>query len=337
MIFLPIAGLAGLNLLMLFSLVKNLFWRQFIFWVLGIGLFFLVRKIVPKNFFQHHQKIYWMVLAFLFLPILIGNIVRGSSRWIGVGDFGLQPSEIAKPFLIGSFAYLLSRTEIENFSKLVKILLLAFLPTAVIMLQPDLGSAGVLFLSLLLLIFLKKPQINWWLYLTLSVGVLFLVGHSWIIKPYQQERIITFLNPEADPLGKGYNAIQAQIAISSGGFWGKGFSQGGQTQLKFLPEKHTDFILASLGEELGLWGLALTIILYFCFFWLMLKKVGESEKKFDYYLRLGLFFQIFFQSSINIAMNLQLFPVVGLPLPFLSYGGSSLLTTLLSLGFFCYN
>jgi rod shape determining protein RodA len=203
-----------------------------------------------------------------------------------------------------------------------------------VLIQPDLGSAVAICATLLFILFLAKPDWRWWLPIGLSITLFFIIGWSRILQPYQIDRLNSFLDPYQDPLGKGYNLIQAKLAIGAGGLLGRGFGLGRQTQLAFLPEKHTDFVFAAIAEELGFIGVFFTLALYFWLFWAMLKKIKATTDPSTYFFRIGLFSLLLIQTTVNIGMNLQLLPVVGIPLPFLSYGGSSLLSSLFALGLF---
>jgi len=329
-----VIGLSALNLLMLWGLDKTFFWRQLLFWIIGIPVFLLARSIGTKNLFSLSKKVYFFILAFLALPLFLGVVIRGSARWIGIAGFSLQPSELVKPFLIGVLSWQLAKGEIKKFSHFLLLVFLIIIPCFFILTQPDLGSAGLVFITLISLLFISNQKRSWWLPLIFISIILLIIGWSRIFQPYQIDRINSFLNPQSDPLGKSYNIIQSKLAIGSGGLFGRGFGQGRQTQLSFLPEKHTDFIFSAIGEELGFLGILFTLGFYFWLFWWMLKKISLTKDRFDFYLKIGIFIQLFLQTIINIAVNLQLFPAVGIPLPLVSYGGSSLLSTILSLGLF---
>lgn len=326
-----VLGLMLINLLMIRGLDSSLFWKQLIFWLIGGAVFFGIKKIGIDNIFKWNKQIYIGSIIFLLLPLIFGQMVRGSTRWINIAGFSFQPSELIKPILIGWFSYYLSKEGIGNLTEFIIDLGLISLPCGLILLQPDLGSAGLIFATLVLLLILKKPNLKWW---GPVVGLsLIFVFFTWnrILQPYQLDRITGFVNPALDPLGRGYNQIQAKIAIGAGGLFGKGFGLGRQTQLEFLPEKQTDFILAAIGEELGFLGILFTLSFYFYLFFWMIKKIQQANSFTEYNFRLGVFILLFLQTSINLAMNLQLFPVVGMPLPLLSYGGSSLISTLFAL------
>lgn len=328
----PILGLFLLNLLMLWRIDQTLFWRQLLFWLLAGAALYLARTLGARAIFSLEKWIYLIVVIFLILPLFLGQTIRGSSRWIGIGSFYLQPSELVKPILIGFLASYLDQKGINKFKDFLLVIVLIIVPVFLVLIQPDLGSAGIIAATLMTLLLVTKPKLGWWL-LVGVVGLAFLlIAKDKLIHPYQMDRIKTFLDPYSDPLGKGYNLIQAQLAIGSGGWFGRGFGLGRQTQLAYLPEKHTDFIFASIAEELGLIGVLFLLGFYYWLFSWLLRKVFLSRDNFVFYLRLGIFLQLFLQTTINLAMNLGLFPVVGVPLPFVSYGGSSLISTLFSLG-----
>lgn len=329
-----LVGLSILNLLMLWGLDKTFFWRQLVFWLIGLLVFFLARAIGSKNLFSLGKKVYFFILAFLSLPLFLGVVSRGSARWISVAGFTLQPSELVKPFLIGTLSWQLTKGNVKKFSQFLLLIVSILIPCFLILIQPDLGSAGLVLITLISLLFIAKPKISWWLPLIIIAAIFLIIGWSKLFQPYQIDRINSFLNPQADPLGKSYNMIQSKLALGSGGLLGRGFGQGRQTQLAFLPEKHTDFIFSAIGEELGFLGVAFTLGFYFWLFWWMLKVISLTKEKFNFYLKIGIFIQLLLQTTINIAVNLQLFPAVGIPLPLVSYGGSSLLSTIFSLGLF---
>ncbi|MFA7301034.1 MAG: FtsW/RodA/SpoVE family cell cycle protein [Candidatus Shapirobacteria bacterium] len=305
---------------MISSLAPQLLVKQIIAWTISFGLFFIGTQINPNL----NQKSRWIFFIgsciFLILPIILGNITRGSRRWLNIGPVTIQPSEIVKPPLMlflasGPFP------------------LLHLIPVAIVAMEPDLGSA-ITILVLLIPILLYSPKL-----LKLAiVGVVCLTMASplvwkYLIHDYQKDRVETFINPQHDPLGQGYNLIQSQIAVGSGGFFGKGYRQGTQGQLLFLPEKHTDFIFAATAEELGSLSIILIFFAYIVLLTTLLNKAyGTKHNKPLFLFTLGIFFEIWIQASINIGMNIGVFPVTGIPLPFLSVGGSSLMALLFSLG-----
>ena len=312
--------LCSLNLLMISSLAPQLFWKQSFAWLIGIFLFVIGMQINPKN--THSQGLFLFIFSclILLLPIITGNFTRGSRRWLYIGNMSLQPSEIVK----GPLMLFLSTTSFP---------LLHLIPVAIIMLQPDLGSAISVFILLIPIILYNRKLFKF----SLIVGIIFLLlsplAYKYILKDYQRQRVEHFLKPASDPLGQGYNLIQSQIAIGSGGFFGKGYKKGTQGQLLFLPEKHSDFIFASTTEELGLFAVILILTSYFLIIKTLFSKAYQSTNNLPLFLfTLGIAFEIWTQAFINIGMNLGLLPVTGIPLPFMSVGGSSIMALLFSLG-----
>lgn len=311
--------LVCLNLLMISSLAPQLFIKQLLAWVISFILFGVGTQINSKL----NKKTSWILFIIscilLIFPILLGNITRGSRRWINFAGLSIQPSEIVKPPLM---LFLAS----QNFP------LLHLLPVAIVASQPDLGSAITL-IVLMIPIILYSPKL-----LKLSlIAILCLIIASplvwkYLIHDYQKNRIETFINPQHDPLGQGYNLIQSQIAIGSGLF-GKGYRKGTQGQLLFLPEKHTDFIFSATAEELGLVSILFIFFAYYTLLNSLLKKAFETRHNKTLFLfTLGICFEIWTQIVINVGMNIGVLPVTGIPLPFLSVGGSSLMALLFSLG-----
>lgn len=308
-----------INILMISSVAPNLVFKQIIAWFLGLILFFIGKQINLKQLSSYKWPIFITSCILLFLPIILNSITRGSRRWIYLAGLTLQPSELVKPWLM-SF---LSTTNLP---------FLHFIPVAIIMAQPDLGSAiSVFFLIIPIILYNKKL-----LRLSLILGLIFILisplVYKYVLHDYQQKRIITFLNPKADPLGEGYNVIQSQIAIGSGGFFGKGYKKGTQGQLLFLPEKHTDFMFATTAEELGFIGIIIVLFAYYLLISTLFNKAFSTKNRPLFLFTLGIAIQIWMQTFINIGMNIGLLPVTGIPLPFISVGGSSIMTLLFSLG-----
>ena len=312
--------LFSINILMVSSVAPGSLVKQIIAWGIGIVLFFIGRFINPKQIASSKWFIFIGSCILLLIPIILNNITRGSRRWIDLGFTSIQPSEMVKPWLM----LFLANTEYP---------LLQFIPVAIIMLQPDLGSAiSVLFLLIPIIIYNKKLM-----QLSLIIGLVFLVSspliYKFVLHDYQKERILNFINPSHDPLDKGYNVIQSKIAIGSGGFWGKGYKKGTQGQLLFLPEKHTDFMFATTAEELGVAGVVIILIsYYFLVKTLFVKAFMSTNNRVLFLFTLGIATQIWMQAFVNIGMNIGILPVTGIPLPFLSVGGSSIITLLFSIG-----
>ncbi len=313
------------------SVATALFPQQLVYALLGFFLFFLVSRIDYRIFERLTWPLFSFTLLGLFSTFLFGHLTRGSIRWVQIGGFTFQPSELVKPLLILVFASFVSFQKDFDFKSLLLNLFLFFLPAFLIFRQPDLGSSLVVVFVWMAIIFASGIAWQW-----LAFGLLFFVISLpifWrLLKDYQRERIYTFLRPLSDPLGAGYNMIQAIIAVGSGQLVGRGLGRGTQSHLRFLPERHTDFIFASLAEELGFLGAVLLILAYGLLLWRILQIGQKSIDKLGYLICLGVFTLIISQVFINIGMNLGLVPITGLTLPLVSYGGSSLMATLVSLG-----
>lgn len=308
------------NLLATSSLAPQLFLKQLISWFIGFLLFYLAQNINLNQFKYYSLPIIIVVTIFLLIPTVFGSSIRGSKRWINLGPISIQPSEYIKPIV----ASLLAATENH---------LLLIPPTLVTLVQPDLGTAIAIFTMIIPFFFfnqtVRKHLIVLAIFMLVSSPLIWQFG----LKPYQRSRVISFLNPQADPLGKGYNLIQSQIAIGSAGFWGKGYKQGTQGQLLFLPEKHSDFIFAAMTEEFGAIGCIFLVGIYFTLIKTLINKAYQSQISRQYFLyTLIIATQIWAQAFINIGMNIGILPITGTPLPFMSVGGSSIITLLLSLG-----
>jgi rod shape determining protein RodA len=286
--------------------------------------------------YRHLKNISWLiylvVIACLISVIFWGRTISGAQRWLDLGFFNFQPSEMAKiAVVLITSVYLSKISHPLGFRDIMKALCLVLIPAYLIASQPDLGSALLLvFVMAGMLVYhgIKKNTFK-----TIIFTMPLLVPLGWIfLKDYQKIRLLTFLNPGQDPLGSGYHVIQSQIAIGSGGFWGKGFMEGTQSQLRFLPEKHTDFAFSVFGEEWGFIGSIVLLFLFCLFLYQIFLSSEEAKDKFGALLCVGVFFYFFWQVLINIGMVLGLMPVVGVPLPFVSYGGTSLLVNFIMIG-----
>lgn len=311
------------------SLAPSLLRTHSIFILAGLLVFFLVSR-VDYQIFQQLFFILFLVSIFLLIsPLIFGSQTRETLRWIRIGSLTFQPSEFVKPLLIlvfSSFACLGH----WRFKHLAMAFFLLFLPAFLIFQQPDLGSALVIVLVWLTIIFLKIDK-KQFLFLTCFFLLSMVIG--WLVlKDYQRERIYAFLNPLEDPLGGGYHLIQARIAAGSGKFFGRGLFRGTQSQLKFLPERHSDFIFASLGEELGFVGSTTLLLVYFFLLAQILAVAKGARDQFGTLVCLGVFALFFGQIFINIGMNLGLLPITGITLPLVSSGGSSIMSLTVSLG-----
>jgi len=322
----------------LFGIKQSLIVRQSIYVVIGFIVFFIVKKI-GLNFIKINSRFfYWVFIFILIITYVIGIEIKGSKRWIDLYFFNFQASEIFKPFFIIFMAKYLS--EAEQVSNKLKVFVLSLfyfiLPTFIIFKQPDLGnSLTYLFIYLIMIYFSglpKKYLIYLILFMVLSLPLLWLS-----LKTYQKDRIYSFLNPQFDQQGNSYNMIQAMIAVGSGKFFGQGLGLGKQSRLFFLPENQTDFAFSSLIEQFGFVGGFICLALYIimtviiiirCFKHFMVR--GDNEH-FNFYYLLGFLSYFVFQIIINIGMNFGLLPIAGIALPFMSYGGSSIIALMVSM------
>ena len=330
LLFVQILAIGTISLLIISSINKSLALNQLIYWVLGLGILAVISRFDYENWKQVSLAAYITSLLFLLILLLIGDPVKGSVRWIDLGFFRFQPSEIAKAsslLLLASFYGQKSAKQLKN---VALSLLIIFPAVALVVIQPDLGNAlaffAIWFGMSTLAGFQTKQAIVFF-----SVAAIFAFFTFELLAPYQQQRISSFINPGSDPLGTGYNIIQSKIAVGSGGLIGKGFSQGSQSQLNFLPEAESDFVFASIAEQLGFAGAGLLLVI---FIWMVMRIIGlaKGKDRFAQLLITGIASFLLLQFLVNVGMNMGLLPVTGITFPLVSYGGSSLLTTLFLLG-----
>ena len=334
--------LATLGLLMIYSIGSGrgsfvFFKRQVFFLVGGLALMFLM-SLVDWRIFRDSPYLI-LGLYFISLLALLGlfffvSPIRGTVGWYKIGSFSFDPIEPVKIILIILLAKYFSTRHIEMYSK-KHILLSGFYvlaPAALIFLQPDLGSVLVLLAFWLGILIVSGIRLKHLLVLFFCGILIFIFGWLFLLKDYQKERIISFIAPQIDPLGIGWSQTQSKIAIGSGGFWGQGLFKGSQTQYGFLPEAHTDFIFASISEELGFVGVVFLFLLFFLLFSRIIKIAIEANSNFPRLFAIGFGIMIFVQFFIHIGMNLGILPVVGISLPFISYGGSALIFLFIGIG-----
>ena len=274
---------------------------------------------------------YFIVLLFLIWASLYGIKASGSQRWVNLYFINLQPSELMKIAIILCLAKYYHRLHIDRvntFRSIIFVMIILMLPIMLVIGQPDLGTSILIALSGLVVLWLAGLNIKYFLYsfITLVITMPFVIS---FLKPYQKLRILTFINPDRDPLGAGYQIIQSKIAVGSGGLTGKGFLKGTQSYLEFLPEKHTDFIFTLFSEEYGFIGSVILLIIYAIVIFRILKIGSNSRSYFAKLYCYGFGSAIFFYVSVNMSMVLGLLPIVGSPLPIMSYGGSSMLATMM--------
>lgn len=316
--------------------MEPLFINQIIWLSVGWLLFFLM------TFFDYIfvSRVAYIVYFLNFLAILyvtfFGNVALGAQRWINFGFFKYQPSETMKLALIMIMAKLLATRNSTGlgmgFRELFWPLMILLIPFGLVVEQPDLGTAMMLIAiggSLLLFVKVSKKIL---VGAVVAVAIAMPVAWQYGLREYQRNRVLTFLSPTNDPRGTGYNSIQSRIAVGSGQFLGKGFRQGTQSQLEFLPERHTDFIYSVLSEEHGFVGSIVTIALFSMLFMLIIRIATNARDKFGSLICVGVLSYIFWHMFVNIGMVIGLLPIVGVPLPLLSYGGSSMFTTMIGLG-----
>lgn len=310
----------------------HLLMKQMIHLTLGFAAFFVMSHIPIPTFKQWAPLLYGLGLLLLITVILVGSTSKGAQRWIHLSSIRFQPSELMKLFLPLMLAYYLSHQKTPLTLKTILIsLAIVFIPGLLIAKQPDLGTAILVIATGLGVLFFAG--ISWKLINRLAILTLCALPLLWWkLHAYQKQRVLTFLNPERDPLGSGYHIIQSKIAIGSGGLYGKGWCQGTQSQLNFLPERTTDFIFSVFSEEFGFIGVCLLFLLYFAIIVRGMLIMLHAKKSFDRLLAGGITFSFFVCFFINIGMVSGILPVVGCPLPLLSYGGTSLLTWMAAFG-----
>ena len=327
--------LVNFGLFILFSASNqniDIMLKQTIWLLVGFLVMFVFSYIPPKIYYQWTPWIFWVGVLLLVGVLIFGNVSNGARRWFDLGFFHLQPSEIMKLAVPMMLAYYFSNKQLPpNFKLLIVALVLLILPVMLTAKQPDLGTAIVIAASGLCVLLLAG--INWkliFIFLLLgafSTPVLWHFMHS-----YQKERVLTFLNPERDPLGSGYHIIQSKIALGSGGVFGKGWLHGTQSHLQFLPAHATDFIFAVTGEELGLIGCLFLFSLFLAVFIRGFSISSQAQDTFTRLLSGSLSLTFILATFINIGMVVGILPVVGVPLPLISYGGSSIITTMSGFG-----
>jgi rod shape determining protein RodA len=282
---------------------------------------------------SYSTKLYFLMLILLGAVIFIGTAIRGTTGWIGFGGFHIQPVEIAKVIMVIFLASFLSKkkTQLSIVVRIAASIVLVFIPVFLVLKQPDFGSAMIIVASWAMLLTMSGLSKKNLLILVL-IGLVCATSSWFFLKNYQKARIINLLNPENDPKGSGYNVLQSIVAVGSGGIGGKGLGHGSQSQLNFLPEKRTDFIFAVLGEELGFAGVASLFVLFGVMLWRVKETARMARDSFGYLIAIGMMAVIFFQTLVNVGMNIGVMPVTGVPLPFVSYGGSSMVTMLAAIG-----
>lgn len=311
------------------QLISGLYKTQILWFLVAMGAGIFISFVGTKNIYRYSYAIYFFNIILLVLVLIVGDKALGAQRWLVIGPIRIQPSEIMKVSLILALARWYSKNDPDKeigLRQLIIPFIITLVPALLIIVEPDLGTGLMLFLIFMMITFYRKLKFK-------TLMILFLIGlvsgttmYKYGLKDYQKRRIVTFLNPSEDAKGSGYNAIQSKIAIGSGKLFGKGYMKSSQASLQYLPENHTDFVFSVYNEEHGFVGsiilISLYILLLFRFIWLS----GSVTKIYDSIVVIGLMSIFFWHTIINMAMVTGLLPIVGLPLPLMSYGGSSLLT-----------
>jgi rod shape determining protein RodA len=336
LLLIPAILLSSLGLLLIFSTSyesdPSFFLRQAIYVTISVSGFLVISRFNFQSIIHISPYVYILSLLILVVTLILGQEVRGSTRWIDLAFITIQGSEVIKPILVLTLAYFFTRTQSSSIKKFVIGSILVLPPLLLILRQPDLSNGLILFSSWVFMVFISGTNL---LYLTvLGSSLLFLTPFIWnqLLKEYQRERILTFFNPNIDPQGSSYNLVQALIALGSGQMLGRGLGHGTQSHLDFLPEGRTDFIFSVAGEELGFLGLSLIIIIFAFLVYRILKIAWECKLAENKLFAYGAAFLIGVQFFINAAMNMGIFPVSGVTLPLISFGGSSMVSTFILLG-----
>jgi len=328
-----IIGIVNIYSASSYQMLGTPFFIKQIYWVLGgLVMSVLICSIDYRILEDVAYWVYGLLLALLLLVLLIGRISMGAQRWLHLGFINIQPSEPMKIVIIAVFARYFSNRSFPDGIRLHELalpVLLLGLPVVMIVKQPDLGTAILVLLIVCTMILYVGAK--WTTLVSVFLGafpVIYLYWH-YFLHEYQKERILNFIDPERDPLGSGYHIIQSKIAVGSGGIMGKGFLSGTQSHLRFLPEQHTDFAFSVFAEEWGFMGCLFIIFLYTLLILWGLNIAGRCNDRFGALLAVGVTAMLFWHILINMGMVIGLFPVVGVPLPFFSYGGTSMITSMI--------
>ena len=301
---------------------------------IALILMFILALVDVKLYLKYSYIAYFLVLLLLIAVEISGHVGMGAQRWIDLKFFKLQPSELMKIALVlvlAKYFHGCTLNKIQSLQGIIAPIIMVVFPVALVMVQPDLGTALMMTFTAMIIFFVVGVQL--WKFAVLGGAGVVLAPIAWhFLHGYQKERILTFLNPERDPLGAGYHIIQSKIALGSGGIFGKGFLNGTQSHLNFLPEKHTDFIFTMLSEEFGMVGAVFVILLNMLIIAYSFAFALRSTSYFGKLVAIGLATNFFLYVCINTAMVLGLLPVVGIPLPLISYGGTVILSVMASFG-----
>jgi rod shape determining protein RodA len=330
---------SGIGVVQIFSATRgtsfqDAWWKQIIYIVMGLILMWIVTAIDYHNLIDRAIILYVCAVAGLLAVLVIGKTVLGGKRWIPVpGGFNLQVSEFAKLVILLIVARQLARfsTDVLELRDLLRIAVLVAIPMVLIAAEPDLGTALTYLPILLIGVFLAGMRWQYWTAIAVVMVVLVPLGFHFM-KDYQRDRILTFLDPDLDPKGKGYQLIQSRISVGAGGMWGKGVTKGSQTQLGFLPIPHTDFIFSAFAEEHGFVGVIVVLSMYFVLLMQIVQNAQTAPDRAGMFVCMGVAALLLFHLLVNVGMVVGRMPVTGIPLPLMSYGGSSLWSAFMMLG-----
>ncbi len=313
------------------------YWQQQLMWG-GLGL--MVMLAFMSISYDKFKSLCWPLFVFTIVLLLavaiLGRTYLGAQRWLSIGGFSFQPSELAKICVLLVGARLLSRrSEPLEWGELLTVVGIAMVPVGLVIAQPDLGTGLSILLLLSGMILYRGMATHVWRVVLIVAPLLPVLAWTFVLRPYQKARVLGVLDPSADAQGGGWQIIQSKIAIGSGEMWGKGYLAGTQGQLRFLPEKHTDFAVAIFGEEWGFVGAVMLLSFFTLFLYSVFLTARDAKDRFGSFLAAGVFFYFFWQFTVNLGMVLGMLPVVGLPLPFISYGGSSTLVNFCLVGLVC--
>ena len=338
MIFLSVLALLFIGLLVLYSASGKYFsyhviLRQILWMGIGFACFFIALRIDYHHFINAAYLLYAVTLVLLVAVLFLGRTIGGAHRWISLGIFNLQPSELAKvAFVLALASYAGKRkNDVGGIVFFLKSLCFTFPVVALVLIEPDLGTAFLFIPVTMAMLFIAGARVKHLLGFTLlGLGSFPFFWH--FLRDYQKQRLVVFMNPNIDPLGSGYTIIQSKIAVGSGGILGKGWLAGTQNQLNFLPERHTDFIFSVIGEEWGFLGALVLMLLYILIIYRGIKIAESTPDLYGRLVAVGIISIIFLHVVVNIGMTIGFLPIVGLTLPLVSYGGSSLIIMMLCIG-----
>jgi len=338
-VLVPLTALVLFGSTVLYSAAGQHVWpwagMHVIHYIVFLSAAVAVSRVPRATYMRAAYPFYGILVLLLVLVEAVGRIGGGSQRWLNLGFMTLQPSELMKPVIVlvlarfyGSLPPALS----SSWRALVPALALMALPAALVIVQPDLGTALAICFGAVVVIFLGGVPVWWFIGGGLAASIVAPLAYFFVLHDYQRKRVTVFMDPEADMLGAGYHIMQSKIAIGSGGLLGKGLGNGTQSHLEYLPEKHTDFVFATMAEEWGLIGGLFVLLVFFIIFRWGLAVASRAPDRFSRLLAAGMVTTIFFYMAINLMMVMGLAPVVGIPLPFMSHGGSSMMTNMLCIG-----